>query len=74
VSSIGRFLMVLGLLLLAAGAALYFFSDLFSFFGRLPGDIVIKKKNFTFCAPFSTMIIVSIVVSLILNLAARWIK
>lgn len=66
--------MVLGLLLLVAGAALYFFSDLFSFFGRLPGDIVIKKKNFTFCAPFSTMIIVSIVVSLILNLAARWIK
>lgn len=66
--------MVLGLLLLAAGAALYFFSDLFSFFGRLPGDIVIKKKNFTFCAPFSTMIIVSIVVSLILSLAARWIK
>ena len=66
--------MVLGLILLAAGASLYFFSDLFSFLGRLPGDIVIKKNNFTFVAPFSTMIIVSIVVSLLINLVSRWIK
>lgn len=66
--------MVLGLILLAAGASLYFFSNLFSFLGRLPGDIVIKKKNFTFVAPFSTMIIVSIVVSLLINLVSRWIK
>jgi hypothetical protein len=33
--------------------------------GRLPGDIVIERENFRFYFPFTTMILVSLVLSLI---------
>jgi hypothetical protein len=39
--------------------------------GRLPGDLRIDRPGFTFYAPFTTMIIVSLVVSLILWLLRR---
>ena len=39
--------------------------------GRLPGDLRIDKPGFTFYAPFTTMIIVSVVVSLIVWLLRR---
>lgn len=40
-------------------------------FGRLPGDIVVDRPGFRFFAPFTTMIILSIVISLILWLMRR---
>jgi hypothetical protein len=39
--------------------------------GRLPGDIWIHRGNFTFCAPITTSILVSVVLSLILWLMSR---
>lgn len=41
------------------------------FLGKLPGDILIQKKNFTFYFPLATSIIVSVVLSLILYLISR---
>jgi hypothetical protein len=41
-------------------------------FGRLPGDIVIKRPNFTFYFPLATSIIISIVISLILYLIGKF--
>jgi hypothetical protein len=40
--------------------------------GRLPGDIVIQRDNFTLYIPLGTMIVLSLVLSLLLNLAARF--
>ena len=40
-------------------------------FGRLPGDIVVDRPGFRFFAPFTTMIVLSVVVSLILWLMRR---
>ncbi|HEX68501.1 MAG TPA: DUF2905 domain-containing protein, partial [bacterium] len=40
-------------------------------FGKLPGDILIKKKNFTFYFPLATCLILSILLTLILNLIFR---
>jgi hypothetical protein len=40
--------------------------------GRLPGDIVIKRENLTIFIPLGTMILVSVVLTLLLNLIARW--
>ena len=40
--------------------------------GRLPGDILIKRENVTIYIPLGTMILVSIVLTLLLNLIARW--
>lgn len=40
-------------------------------FGRLPGDIVVDRPGFRFFAPFTTMIVLSVVISLILWLMRR---
>jgi len=40
--------------------------------GRLPGDVVVDRPGFKLFAPFTTMIIVSLVVSLIVWLLRRW--
>jgi hypothetical protein len=45
---------------------------LISRLGRLPGDIYIRRDNFTFYLPVTTCILVSIVISLIIGLLRRW--
>ena len=41
-------------------------------FGKLPGDIVIKKENFTFAFPIMTSIIASVVLSFIMWLISKF--
>ncbi len=57
-------LIIIGLLLIVIGLLYPFFRDIG--FGRLPGDIVIKKENSSFYFPIVTCIVVSVVISLIL--------
>ncbi len=71
-NQLGRALIVMGLLIAAAGAALLLAGKLNIPFGRLPGDITYHKKNLTVFAPFGTMIVVSVVLSVILNIFSRW--
>lgn len=59
-----RLLLILGGLLVAAGLLWPWLSKLP--FGRLPGDLVIDRPGFKFFAPFTTMIILSIVISVVL--------
>jgi uncharacterized protein HemY len=58
-----RVLIVLGLMIVAIGAAWPWISKLP--IGRLPGDIVVDRPGFRFFMPITTMIIVSVVLSLI---------
>jgi hypothetical protein len=67
---IAKSLILMGLGLAAFGAVLWFFSGV-PFLGRLPGDIYIRRGNFTFYFPLVTCILVSIVVSLIFALMRR---
>lgn len=62
--SIGKLLILLGLVLVAAGI-LFLLSDKIPWLGRLPGDITIKRDNFTFYFPLATSIIVSLILSLL---------
>ena len=41
-------------------------------FGKLPGDIVIKKENFTFAFPIMTSIIASVVLSFIMRIISKF--
>ncbi len=59
-----QLLITLGLLLLLLGVIWPFLSKLP--FGRLPGDIFIERENFSFYFPFTTGLLVSVVVSLLL--------
>lgn len=64
---IGRLFIILGIAFVALGVV-FLYSDHLSFLriGRLPGDISIKKENFSFYFPLTTCIVISLVVSLIL--------
>ena len=66
---IGRFLIVAGLVVLAAGILWPVIARVG--FGRLPGDIVIERQNMTLYFPLVTGLVVSIVFSLLLWLLAR---
>ena len=59
-----RLLIVLGGLLVLAGLLWPWLARLP--FGRLPGDVVIDKPGFKFFAPFTTMIVLSLFVSVLL--------
>ncbi|MGE5484871.1 MAG: DUF2905 domain-containing protein [Ignavibacteriales bacterium] len=66
----GRLLLFLGVILAAFGLLIMFGGRLFSL-GRLPGDIVIRRGNFTFYFPLATSILISIALSLIGWLVSR---
>jgi hypothetical protein len=67
---LAKSLILMGLGLAALGALLWLFSGV-PFLGRLPGDIYLRRGNFTFYFPVVTCILISIVVSLIFALLRR---
>jgi hypothetical protein len=64
---IGKVLIIFGIVIVIIGI-LFFFGEKIPFIGKLPGDIYIKKKNFTFYFPIVSSIIISLIISLIIYL------
>jgi hypothetical protein len=62
----GKLLMVVGILLVGAGALLAFGGKLPFRLGRLPGDIVYQGRNGSFYFPVVTCILLSVVLSLLM--------
>ena len=69
-AGLGRLLILAGLGLAAVGVVLVFAGRV-PFLGRLPGDIVIQRDNWTLFFPLATMLLLSLVLTLVLNLLAR---
>ncbi len=69
-NEIGKALLIVGLILAAVGLALVF-AEKIPFLGRLPGDVLVKRKNFTIYFPLATMILLSLLLTLLLNLFLR---
>lgn len=67
--SLGKSLVVLGLLIAACGAVVWFLGRHGG--GLLPGDIVIERKNVRFYFPVVTCIVISVVLSLLAWLFRR---
>jgi hypothetical protein len=67
---LGRALVVIGSVIVVVGLVLVF-SDRVPFLGRLPGDIIVKRKNFTLYFPIATGLILSLVLTLVLSLWSR---
>ena len=67
---IGRTLLVVGLLIAVMGVLMLLGGQL-PWLGRLPGDISIERGNFRFYAPVATCLLLSLIVTLVLNLMAR---
>ncbi len=70
-NGLGRPLIILGLLLVAAGLILSFAPRLPTWLGRLPGDIHIKRENFSFHFPLVTCLLISVLLSFVLWLFRR---
>ena len=67
----GRMLIVLGLVLVAAGVAISLLGKLPLRLGHLPGDIRIHGRNSSFYFPLTTCILISVVLSLVMWLLRR---
>ena len=66
----GKILIVTGILLIVLGF-FFVFGGKIPPFGRLPGDIVVRRGNFTFFFPIVTSIIASIVLTILMVLIFR---
>ena len=62
---IGKIIIFIGLLLVVIGFIFMLGSKL-PYIGKLPGDIAIERKNYSFYFPVTTCIIISIILSFIL--------
>lgn len=70
-AGMAKTIILLGAVLIVVGIVLLLLQKT-PFLGKLPGDILIERKNFTFYFPLATSIIISIIVSLILYLIGKF--
>jgi hypothetical protein len=63
---------IVGVLLIAAGAAVLLLGSFRIPFGRLPGDFAYRGRNFSFYFPAASSLVLSILLSLVFYLIARF--
>ncbi|MDF9408689.1 DUF2905 domain-containing protein [Pelotomaculum isophthalicicum JI] len=68
--SFGKMILLLGLFLIIIGGLLLIGGKLFGL-GHLPGDIFVQKQNFSFYFPVVTCVVLSILLTIIVNLFMR---
>ena len=68
---LARILIILGIILALVGGLLYLLGRLGLPLGRLPGDIRIQSGSFTIYFPLATMILLSIILTILVNVALR---
>jgi O-antigen/teichoic acid export membrane protein len=67
----GKYIIFIGIAVIAVGLIVYFFYNKLHWIGRLPGDIRIEKENFKFYFPITTTILLSLLLTLIINIVKR---
>lgn len=68
--SLGRMIIYIGVVMIVIGGFFLLMAKL-PWFGRLPGDIVYRREGLTIYVPIATMILVSLVLTLLLNIVWR---
>lgn len=63
---LGKILLIVGGIIVVLGLLLVF-SQHIPFLGKLPGDIFVKKNGFSFYFPIVTLLILSILITVIVN-------
>ena len=72
--SIARYLMIGGIILFLVGGGVYLASKFGIPLGRLPGDIRIEGENGSFFFPVTTSILISVVLTIVLNVIQRLLR
>ena len=69
-NDLGKWMLVIGLVIAAVGGLLWLLGRI-PFLGSLPGDIRIQNGNFGCFIPLGTMILLSLLLTVVLNVVAR---
>ena len=69
-NSIGKLLIYFGIILLILGG-IFYLNTKFPFINKIPGNIIIQRKNFTFYFPLGLCILISIILNIILRIFHR---
>lgn len=72
--NIARYLMLGGIILFLIGGGIFLASKFGIPFGRLPGDIRIEGENGSFYFPVTTSILISVLLTIILNIISRFLQ
>jgi len=72
VQQLGKYLLIIGLLLALVGGLMWLLGNKLHWFGNLPGDIRVERENFSFYFPITTMILLSVIISLLLWVFRRF--
>ncbi|MGA9048417.1 MAG: DUF2905 domain-containing protein [Dehalococcoidia bacterium] len=72
-AGLGKIILIFGGVIIVVGL-LFIFAQQIPFFGKLPGDIFIKKDNFSFYFPIVTFIIISIVLTIVINVILHFLN
>jgi H+/Cl- antiporter ClcA len=67
----GKYIIIAGIIIVITGIIIYFFHGYLKWLGRLPGDIRFERYNFRFYIPIVTMIVISIILTLLINIIRR---
>lgn len=68
-----RWFIIAGIIMIVIGLILWLAPGLFGWFGKLPGDIRIEKENSKVFIPITSMLLISIVLTVLINLI-RYLK
>ena len=68
----GKYIVLFGVIIVLVGIVIYFFHDKLNWFGRLPGDIRVEKENVRFYFPITTMILLSVLLTVVINLIKKF--
>ena len=71
--SLGKMLLLVGAIALILGTLLILAPKI-PYVGRLPGDILVRRGNFTLYLPLVTMVLASVALTVILNLVLRFFR
>lgn len=70
-SQLGKWIILIGLIIVLIGGIVWLFGDKLSWIGRLPGDIRYEGDNVNFYFPITTMILLSLLLSFLMSLITR---
>ena len=72
--NVARFLMIGGMILFLIGGGIYLAAKFGLPLGKLPGDIRIERDGFSFYFPLASSILISVILTIVLNLITRFWK
>ncbi|MFD2245535.1 DUF2905 domain-containing protein [Pontibacter ruber] len=69
---LGKYIVIIGVIVVVIGLIVWLAGDKLNWFGNLPGDIRVERRNFRFYMPITTMILLSLLLSLLLWVFRRF--